>query len=683
MTEKRPVLSLTSIVYIIFSLALTSPLHAEISQLHIEGAPQRLTEDIIAERDNDGNICAAIQVTSELEGFSYESNNGVVYVDDRPGQDMVYLQAGERVLEIYHTGFEKLMIVLSEVGIRLQPRGVWQIRISGEKENNARLYISTEPSGAEIYENGTLIGNTNDRFFSEFREGEHTFTLIKTGYRKHEVKVDLPLFLPREDNAIRRLVTLVPLENNLILRTIPAGAEVFLEGRSKGTTPYQSGIISKGMVEIRLMKEKYYPLHFSVDIQMGIQLDTVLTLQPITGSLIVETEPAGAVMLLNGDEIGRSSLNRNDIQVGIYSLTIRKLGWLTVRRTITINENKTTSINETLENELNVFLETEPGGVELFQGSHSLGKTPLTIRLPLGINRLQLIKPEYQNATWEVNILEETKRYNYQMTELSQPISISTQPSSAEVYIDGDNMVFTPYNGRLRVGHHKLEIKKDGYRTRKVNIEIDNEENRFFFELEKKFDWEKLASSTFFWPEDVQSTVGGGFGVAGMTLKGSNYERLFRNSDESFAPIGFTAQLNIIVTSFMFMIETGAVWSGEVALEDMNPAVTMSWQDQPDSTKFSAWSTNFLVNIHPAFLRWSDRVILSYGLGVNYTHFVLTDISLMNSYSLIHRVWVLLDLEDDGRLAGWTLFWDWPFSINQKPVNQAPNIYRFGLGITL
>src|SRR6056297_2451872 len=97
------------------------------SQLHIKGQPQKSSSEIVAVRDANGNYCAAIKILSDMDGFKYESYNGVVKVKDNPGEDIVYLSADERVLQVYKTGYQSMKIILSEIGIQLEEKAVWEI----------------------------------------------------------------------------------------------------------------------------------------------------------------------------------------------------------------------------------------------------------------------------------------------------------------------------------------------------------------------------------------------------------------------------------------------------------------------------------------------------------------------------------------------------------------------------
>ena len=120
-------------IYILL-IALFQMAFAQLPTMEIVGDPQKVNNEIVSRRDTNGRFCSAIQVISSLEGLAFGAYSGVVGdIDHKPGWDMVYVQPDERVLEVYATGYERLQIVLSDYGIHLKPKEVWEIIITGDK----------------------------------------------------------------------------------------------------------------------------------------------------------------------------------------------------------------------------------------------------------------------------------------------------------------------------------------------------------------------------------------------------------------------------------------------------------------------------------------------------------------------------------------------------------------------
>ncbi|MFQ6114923.1 MAG: hypothetical protein ACE5NG_12720 [bacterium] len=153
--KMRCILSLC-LIFIVFILSSFS--FAQQPQIHIIGQPELSPTDIVAVRDErTGQFCSAI-----LEGFGYASDMGVVRVDfSRPGKDMIFLLPNERILEIYHPDFQPLKIIFSEMDIKLQPKRVWIIKLTGDKEitDGIPILIETNTESVAI----TIDGKSRSR----------------------------------------------------------------------------------------------------------------------------------------------------------------------------------------------------------------------------------------------------------------------------------------------------------------------------------------------------------------------------------------------------------------------------------------------------------------------------------------------------------------------------------------
>lgn len=222
-------------------------LYPQLSELYIIGEPQPAPSEIVAVRDANGRYCAAIQVISDMEGFTYNSYNGVVRVDDNKGKDMVFIPPDERVIEIYHTGYEPLKVILMEIGIQIKPRQVWIIRVAGEMD----LSIMSYPQGAEFYINDAYMGKTP--YQGKIRRGSYNFTLKKNLYHDLKQSVDVS-----GDTTVQYVFDMMPRFGSLVLTSDPSGAEVFLDGSLKGNTKTIVDTILSGEHQLTVRNRPLY-----------------------------------------------------------------------------------------------------------------------------------------------------------------------------------------------------------------------------------------------------------------------------------------------------------------------------------------------------------------------------------------------------------------------------------------
>jgi len=166
----------TLLIFVIFSLS--TAFAQELSQLRIVDRPELVQDGFVSAEIKDANrrICAGIMIVSDMDGFKYQSNNGVVDVTSIPGQDIVYVSPDERLVEVYHSGYEPLKIILSEYDVKLESTRIWKFKITGEtKPLNIPIGIITNPSEVTIFIDGENKGTGKQQTVTE---GNHQLKII-------------------------------------------------------------------------------------------------------------------------------------------------------------------------------------------------------------------------------------------------------------------------------------------------------------------------------------------------------------------------------------------------------------------------------------------------------------------------------------------------------------------------
>ncbi|MCD6161672.1 MAG: PEGA domain-containing protein, partial [candidate division Zixibacteria bacterium] len=304
------------ILTVLILTIIAAPLIAELSSLQIEGKPVKSSDEIVGVKDANGRFCAAIQVISDMDGFAYDSYNGVIRVDKKPGKDMVYLQPDERVLEIFQTGYEPMKIILSEIGIKLNSKEVWKIRLTGEKKLiNIPIVIISEPSGAIIFIDGKEQGTGKQHTVAE---GNHQLKLVKDGYQPliEAIYVDV-------NNTLFEFKLSEIEDVDLVINTVPSGAEVFIDNVMFGKTPIND-FYPAGKYPIRIEKEWYVTFEDYIEIKPP-QTKEDYSLNPDFGSIEVTSSPQGGMdIYLNGVARNVQTPHTfNQLRPGLYKVNAR------------------------------------------------------------------------------------------------------------------------------------------------------------------------------------------------------------------------------------------------------------------------------------------------------------------------------------------------------------------------
>jgi len=465
------------IILTVYCLIPLTVLRAQLSHMQIMGKPERLTSEIVSVRDVNGRFCAAVKIISDMEGFSYDSYNGVVRVDDQPGKDMVFLSPDERVLEILHTGYAPLKIILSEIGIQLREREVWKIEISGEQKLiKIPIVVQSNPARAEIIIDGQNKGTSEQH---RVTAGPHQIQWRKAGYEPviRTIVADETHTLFKADlKEIRE----VPIE----ISTQPEGATVMIDGVKFGTTPL-SDFYKTGRYAIRIEKEAY------VLYEDYIQIESPFTrasypLQENFGSLTVKSSPrSGLSVFLNGtDQQVETPHTFQRLLPGDYVIIARSDLYMTETDTIQVQRGGTHEVNLLSEANFAVLdIETLPGAAVYLNGRRIT--TLRGIRLEPSVVRIRADMPSKGRPVEERLVL---KKNEHRTVELIPDIPLGTLqvavvPFDSKIELTGDageqytadhSFVFQD----IPAGSYSVRASKEGYAGSEQQVDLSEGETK-------------------------------------------------------------------------------------------------------------------------------------------------------------------------------------------------------------
>jgi len=117
---------------------------------------------------------------------------------------------------------------------------------------------------------------------------------------------------------------------SLDLRSVPGNVSVTVNGNYKGSTPISVSGLDPGKYTITFSRFDYEPFSTSATVESGAVTEVTATLQPKTGTLIINTTPAGAQILLDGASIGTSPLTRTNLAAGNHTINATLEGYIPV-----------------------------------------------------------------------------------------------------------------------------------------------------------------------------------------------------------------------------------------------------------------------------------------------------------------------------------------------------------------
>ena len=162
-----------------------------------------------------------------------------------------------------------------------------------------------------------------------------------------------------------------------------AAAQVFIDGDAAGATPLVDVEVAAGPHTVTVVAERFLPAEVGVDVVgMGRSQQVEVELVPDWGHALVDSEPPGATVVVDDEEIGSTPL-RVERKAGTYDLQLHKQGWQSVSQSLKFQANTETLLPAFVLAKApgTVSLTTTPPGATVLVDGSSRGTTPLELEL--------------------------------------------------------------------------------------------------------------------------------------------------------------------------------------------------------------------------------------------------------------------------------------------------------------
>ena len=320
------------------------------------------------------------------------------------------------------------------------------------KPNYGRIYVNSFPEkGLTIYLNDENTGLLTPAMLEKVKSGEHEVKLEGNWYKSSKEKINV------YDNQQSDLnFELQPMFGTLKINTLTDSAKVTIDGELEESASFEKRLL-KGLYNVKVEADKFYSEEKIVKIEIGDAESLIFDLKPIEGNLNISSTPHKAKVFLNEELLGSTPDLFNNIQIGEYSLRLRKEGFIDYQKTILIKENETLEVKaelyETMFGTLNVI--SEPSGASIFLNKKNVGSTPLRIEnLDPGTYQLKIEAPNHKTLNQEVELgIGKEVEINQPLEEIKIKYDFWYFYSGAPITFTGlrgergkDKMSITPFN---------------------------------------------------------------------------------------------------------------------------------------------------------------------------------------------------------------------------------------------
>ena len=242
----------------------------------------------------------------------------------------------------------------------------------------------------------------------------------------------------------------------------PGGAEVFLQGRKIGLTPFQTNGLPAGQVSLDLMT----PTHAGkavLSIIGGQTTSTNVTLQVRLGAFAIESDPAGAEVWFEGKSLGKTPAH-GELPVGQKTLTLKLAGLKDQTAAMLISPTEPSETNVVFAYGA-VVINSEPAGAEVRQNEKVLGRTPVTLEgLPPGQYSFQVTANGWQPASLPVEVSDhQTKPVSIKLQKETGLLRLTGNLPGVTASVDGGGAVLLPRDVPVEAGvEHTVTARYKG-----------------------------------------------------------------------------------------------------------------------------------------------------------------------------------------------------------------------------
>lgn len=272
---------------------------------------------------------------------------------------------------------------------------------STEEKKSGTISITTNPPDASVFMNGANVGLTpyvND----SINPGNYKLLLRKKGYA--DISESIKISAGKTHSVYKDLSAITTLKIN----SEPSGADVLLNNKSAGKTPYTNNQTLPGEYNVTISKPGYKTYTEKIKI-IDNKTDHEINpkLEPLVARVQILVRPFGSIYINDTLKVKDTNAPFDYyLSGGSHQLKIIHPTFGSAVRTINIVDDKPLKFNFDLSRVMKLTIVSNPPNCEIFINDQSSQRyTPVSLPLPPGSYKVQVKKDGF-------NTIPEEKFYN-------------------------------------------------------------------------------------------------------------------------------------------------------------------------------------------------------------------------------------------------------------------------------
>src|SRR5208282_5401937 len=371
-----------------------------------------------------------------------------------------------------------LAVAFCGILILLVAVGIYLFRPPATIEDITALNIQTSPAAASIRLDNKAP-EVPPNTFTHVPFGSHQVSVTLEGYEpiKQELQVHRGM-APEIRLQLKPILELPALS----IRTEPAGASIVLDDKAPRVSPNTFSHVPFGAHQLSVTLDGYEPVKQELQVRKDMPPEIRLQLKPILEipALSIQTEPAGAAILLDDKAPEVPPNTFTHVPFGVHQLSVTLDGYEPVRQELQVRKGMTPEIRLQLKPILEIAaisIQTEPSGAAILLDDKTPDVPPNTFtHVPFGSHQLSVTLDGYEAVKQELQVRKGmAPEIRLQLKPILEipALSIQTEPSGASILLDNKPPQVPPNTfTHVPFGTHQLSVTLDGYEPIKQDLQV-------------------------------------------------------------------------------------------------------------------------------------------------------------------------------------------------------------------
>lgn len=336
---------------------------------------------------------------------------------------------------------------------------------------------SSSANGAQVTIDGQPQGVIPVRV--QVTPGRHQIRITKEGYVEFSNWVEvgggevltLPVVLEEE----------APDTGSLLVAGDVSGAEIYIDGTPRGTTPSVLEGIGAGPHNVEIRSQGLENFSQTVTIVAGERAVLNFQMRPAApdgGSVRILANADGAIIRFDGEVLGDSPATRENIPPGDHIIEASAPGYEDVQQPVTIEAGRqvVVSLEMTAVAQADGILvvNSDVEGATVIVDGEPRGNAPVVIE-DIAAGEHAVIVEAPGRASFRTTCRTapgEDCRINAEMNNAPVDVIVRSNVDGARLFVDGTEIGPVPYEGQIPAGPRRIEVRADGYRDYTSQVQL-------------------------------------------------------------------------------------------------------------------------------------------------------------------------------------------------------------------